>query len=166
MRQLRIITVGKIKQAQRYVAEGVAIYEKRLSPVFKIDWVEVPEKPPTDTKPIDYLVEEEARQIERYLLPNATCYLLSERGETPTSEGFSKLLFDSSHPNGGLGSGGQGPIIFIIGGAFGTAPRLNETAHRIIALSRLTLPHQLVRLVLLEQCYRAWMIHENKPYHK
>jgi 23S rRNA (pseudouridine1915-N3)-methyltransferase len=168
MRQLRIICVGKIKQAHRYLVQGIAEYEKRLSPVFKIDWIEVPEKPPFDESPaaLDHLKEEEAKQIERFLLPRATVLLLSERGETPDSKAFSMMLFSDSPPSGGPEVSGSGPIIVIIGGAFGTAPRLTDMAHRVIALSRLTFPHQLVRLILLEQCYRAWMIHQNKPYHK
>ena len=170
MRDITIICVGKLKQAHKYIQHGLSEYDSRLKNQFKIKWVEVKDYAPSDTREVEWVFEQEANEISKYLHPNAYTILLSERGDQLDSEQFAHFLFSEdiglNPPHRGGGPQANQPIIFIIGGAFGTAPKLLAESNRVISLSKLTFAHPLVRLILAEQLYRSWMIAQNRPYHK
>ncbi len=104
-----------------------------------------------------------------YIQKATLAIALSERGEQLTSEQFSKAFFDrlgANPSNGGMTTPVSGPIIFIVGGPLGLSSSVLEQCHWTVSLSRMTFPHPLVRLILLEQLYRAFKIRRNEPYHK
>lgn len=158
MKSITIICIGKIKQAQRYLVDGIEEYQQRLKGQLKIEWIEIPEK---NTTP-----EQQAEQIKRYFSPQAHIILLDENGEMMDSISFSRRVFGAAPPNEGRGILQQQPMMIVIGGADGLWPKLRQDANQVLSFSKLTWPHQLVRLLLIEQLYRAWMIYQNKPYHK
>ncbi len=167
MRTIRIITVGKIKQAFRFLSEGIALYEQRLSRHFKVEWIEVPEATGSTREPVEAILSREADLILKHCWPDVPLIVLGESGQLMDSLHFSTWLLDHGNPlNGGRGVGDWTRIIFIIGGAYGTSGRLVEKAHTVLSLSRLTFPHQLVRLIFMEQLYRAVTLYHNEPYHK
>lgn len=166
MRNIRIIAVGKIKQSAQYLEAGIALYQKRLSHTFKIEWVEVPEDSPSPTRPLQQVLEREAQMILKHCNDADRIVLLSERGRLLNSEEFSQWLLGGNPLNGGRDQMDWNRMIWIIGGAYGTSEKLTEKASETISLSPLTFPHQMVRLLLMEQLYRACTILNNEPYHK
>ncbi len=166
MRHIRIVAVGKIKQSAKYLETGIQLYQKRIERYAHLDWVELPEESPTPTRPVEHILEREAEQILKQCRWAETSILLSERGKQFTSEGFADFLQNGNPLNGGRESQGSNRIIFIIGGAYGTSTQLNPQVTQVISLSSMTFPHQMVRLLLVEQLYRAFTIANNEPYHK
>ena len=167
MPRIRIIAVGKIKQSAKYLETGLAHYQKRVAHQLKIEWVEVPEQSPTATCPLEQTLEREADAILKHCQGHTgPIILLSERGRQYSSEEFSRWLFDGNPLNGGRSAPGPDSMIFIIGGAYGTASKLEVHATQVMSLSLMTFPHQMVRLLLMEQLYRATAIAANAPYHK
>lgn len=166
MRQIQIVTVGKIKGAARYLETGIREYEKRLSRHCAIAWTEIPEESPTPTRTVDQIRDREAEGILKHCAGADRIVLLSERGRLMDSPAFSQWLLGGNPLDGGRTPEMWNRMIIIIGGAYGTSPRLADMATDVVSLSPLTFPHQMVRLVLLEQLYRAWTIHRNEPYHK
>jgi 23S rRNA (pseudouridine1915-N3)-methyltransferase len=166
MRSVRIIAVGRIKQSAKYLVEGIELYQKRLSRHIDIQWIEVPDEAPTSTRPVEQVREREAEAILKQCGPDDHVILLNERGKHMNSETFAEWLFNGNPPNGGRPQLGGDRMIFIIGGAFGTSEKLEERASETISLSQLTFPHQMVRLILIEQLYRAFTIAHHEPYHK
>ncbi len=166
MRSIRIVAVGKIKQSAKYLETGIQLYQKRLSHFAKIEWVEVPEVPPSPTRTVTQVLEQEAQAILKHCEGWDNRVLLSERGRLLDSHAFSNWFLGGNPLNGGPHHEGWDPMIFIIGGAYGTSEKLVEKVSFSISLSPLTFPHQMVRLILVEQLYRAFTIANNEPYHK
>ena len=137
----KIIAIGKIKR--KWIQTGIEIYLKRL-PGLKI--IEV--KDSTQTKE-EYMIKEIIRK-------NETLITLNENGHSFTSKQLSKKLLDSHNQY----------ITFVIGGATGLSPSLNNSASWQLSLSPLTFPHEIARLLLIEQLYRAQTITKGNPYHK
>ena len=137
----KIISIGKIKK--HWVRDGIEMYLKRL-PGLKI--IEI--KDSTQTK--------EEYAIKELIKAKDTLVTLNENGQSFTSKEFSKKLLDCQHQN----------ITFAIGGATGFTPSLNDSAAWKLSLSPLTFPHELTRLLLIEQLYRAKSIAQGSPYHK
>ena len=137
----KIIAIGKIKR--KWIQTGIEMYLKRL-PGLKI--IEV--KDSTQTKE-EYMIKEIIRK-------NETLITLNENGHSFTSKQLSKKLLDSHNQN----------ITFVIGGATGLSPSLNNSASWQLSLSPLTFPHEIARLLLVEQLYRAQTITQGSPYHK
>ena len=108
----------------------------------------------------------EGERILKHLTPDhAVVIALSEHGKLHDSVGFATLLL-GNQPNGGIAEGGSTPIIFIVGGASGLSQEVLNRSRAVLSLSPMTFPHQMVRLILVEQLYRAFKIHRNEPYHK
>ncbi|AEH49726.1 23S rRNA (pseudouridine(1915)-N(3))-methyltransferase RlmH [Parageobacillus thermoglucosidasius] len=157
---IHIISVGKLKE--RYLAEGIAEYTKRLSSYAKVGIIEVP-----DEKAPEHLSEQEAEQIkqkegERILakIPDdAYVIALAIEGKMKSSEQFAESLDK-------LATYGKSKIAFIIGGSLGLSKQVMERADEALSFSKMTFPHQLMRLILLEQIYRAFRISRGEPYHK
>jgi len=158
--QLRIVAVGKLKE--KFWQAAVDEYLKRLKGYAKVEIVEVEEeKCPEKLSPAQetQVKEREGGRLIRALLPGSFCIALDLSGKEYSSEGFSDLLAS-------LGLQGKSQVSFVIGGSLGLSPSIQQRADLLFSFSRLTFPHQLIRVVLLEQIYRAFRIARNEPYHK
>lgn len=129
-------------------------YERRLKPLAEIKWHVLPAS--RHTAP-DTVRNEESQRLLEVLKPSDTIILLDERGQQQTNEQFAKTFQQLS--------GGQGRLVLVIGGAFGVNDALRERAQFVWSFSKLVFPHQLVRVLLLEQLYRTFMVLQNHPYH-
>ena len=138
---MRILAVGKVRKA--WVQEGIALYCKRL-PGLEIAELK------------DSTMAKEAEAISSALRPEERLVVLTEEGLNLNSLAFAEQLRGS----------GSDRIAFVIGGADGLAAALKEQAHWRISLSPMTFPHELARLLLLEQLYRASTILQGGPYHR
>ena len=157
---IKIITVGKLKE--KYLKMGIAEYAKRLGAYCKLELIEV-----TDEKAPEKLSEAEMVQVkekegERILakIPDqAFVFALAIEGKQRTSEEFAKEIEQ-------LGVQGKSTIVFVIGGSLGLSDAVMKRSNTTISFGKMTLPHQLMRLVLIEQIYRGFKIVRNEPYHK
>jgi 23S rRNA (pseudouridine1915-N3)-methyltransferase len=157
---IHIISVGKLKE--KYLMQGIDEYKKRLSSYAKVDITEVP-----DEKAPEHLSEQEMEQIkqregERILekIPNdAYVIALAIEGKMKSSEQFAASIDK-------LATYGKSKIAFIIGGSLGLSKQVMQRADEALSFSKMTFPHQLMRLILLEQIYRAFRINRGEPYHK
>ena len=148
---IRILAVGKKHEA--WVAEGVERYEKRLKAPWNVKW----ELLPHSRFETDKARQDESEALLKRLSPSDYVILLDERGEMFDSPALSpqlQNLIDSSRH-----------IVFVIGGAYGVDEKVRSRADLIWSLSDLVFPHQLVRLILAEQIYRAQQIAAGHPYH-
>lgn len=146
---IRIIAVGKLNHA--YLKEGIAYYQKQIAQ--KIEWIEVQDEPDVSGKDI------EGERILSRLKDHDQVVLLAIEGKSVDSVEFSSLL---NH----LSTYGQGDIVFVIGGSYGVSTQVFERANQKISFSKMTFPHQMMRLILIEQIYRGFMIMKHHPYHK
>lgn len=152
MLDIILLTVGKIKD-RHYSALAVE-YLKRLKPYARIKMVEL-EASPFDERTKDRAKEFDAERIENFLdkqKGNRLVYLMAERGEEYDSPNLAKWLNNKN------------PLILVVGGALGFSDDLYKK-YPTLSLSALTFPHELARVVLLEQIYRAVTILQNKSYH-
>ncbi|NTV90913.1 MAG: 23S rRNA (pseudouridine(1915)-N(3))-methyltransferase RlmH [Clostridiales bacterium] len=158
--KIQIIAVGKLKE--KYLKEGIAEYSKRLSRFCELQIIEVDdEQAPDSLSPMQevQVKRKEAERILKKIKDNAYVIVLDVKGEKCTSEAFSAKLQ-------GLGVSGVSNIAVIIGGSLGHDSAVLEKASYRMSISDMTFPHQLIRLVLLEQLYRAFKIANNETYHK
>lgn len=157
---IKLISVGKLKE--KYLKEGIAEYTKRLGRFAKIELIEVPdEKTPDKSSPVENqrILTKEAERILPKIGDRDFVIVLAIEGQQFPSDQFSQLLQTKM-------SMGYSTITFIIGGSLGLDDRVKQRANQHLSFGLLTLPHQLMRLVLVEQIYRAFMIAEGSPYHK
>lgn len=157
MLHIAIIAVGKLKE--RYLAEGVDLYLKRISPYARVTVLEVPEgggKGSAET--VKKAVETEGCRILNFLSPATYTVALDPKGESLSSEEMAEKLSS-------LAAAGRSHLSFVIGGAYGLSPAVLEKASLRLSLSRLTFTHQMARLLLLEQLYRWFKIARGEPYH-
>ena len=152
---IKVIVVGKFKE--KYWAEAEAEYKKRLTPYAKISLIELPDLPFKTEADRDRIRLAEAEKIKSSIPDNAYVIALTEEGKKFNSEQFSKWMEK-------LNETGQ-PIVLIIGGPMGLDRDFLKSVNATISLSDLTFPHQLARVVLFEQLYRAAMINSKKQYH-
>jgi 23S rRNA (pseudouridine1915-N3)-methyltransferase len=158
--QIKIIAVGKLKE--KYLKEGIAEYLKRLRPYAKVEIVEVADEPaPENASAAEELqvLEREGEKIAKNLKPGTYVIALALEGKMLSSEGLAEKIST-------LTLAGKSDLTFLIGGSLGLAPGLLSQADFLLCLSPMTFPHQLVRLILLEQVYRAFKIVRGEPYHK
>lgn len=159
---IRVIAVGKLKE--KFWQQGVAEYTKRLRPYARLEWVEVTEQrlPEGGSSAAEQQVMEKegAAILERLerLGTNGPVVVLDRQGKMMDSGELAAWL------NVQLLSG-QKEITWIIGGTLGLPPAVRERADLVFSFSRLTFPHQMVRLLLLEQLYRSFKIIRREPYH-
>ena len=149
---IRIVAVGKIKET--FFTQAVEEYSKRLSGYYKLQIVEV-----ADEKCDDKTIEKEADKILKVLKDTDYVIALAIQGKKYSSEGLAELMRQ-------LEVGGKGNITFVIGGSLGLSRRILDRADLQLSFSDMTFPHQLMRVILLEQIYRACKINRNEPYHK
>lgn len=158
--QIQIVAVGNIKE--KYLKDAVSEYEKRLSRYCRVTINEISEEkvPETlSTAEKEQVLKKEAERIRNSLLKNTFTVVLDLKGEQPDSPGFSKLLSSWMLQ-------GKSSISFVIGGSIGLDRKLVKEADYSLCLSNLTFPHQLTRVILLEQIYRCFKIINNETYHK
>lgn len=148
---ITIVSIGK--KHESWVDEGIERYESRLKKPFKTEWVLLPHSALNDAA----ARQEESERILSRLDARAFVVLLDERGEDLDSPQVAKLL-DTAFTAGRQ-------ITLIIGGAYGVDDRVHQRADLVWSLSPLVFPHQLVRLILAEQLYRAQQIVAGHPYH-
>lgn len=158
--RIKVITVGKLKE--KYLKLGIAEYEKRLSKFCKFEMIEVAdEKAPESLSQLEMqqVKAKEGQRILGKIKAKEYVVVLAIQGKQRASEVFAKEIAD-------LGTYGHSDITFVIGGSLGTSDEVNKRADDALSFGQLTLPHQLMRLVLIEQIYRAFMINQGSPYHK
>ncbi len=149
---LHLIAVDRVRE--RYVAEAVADFSKRLAPYHRLDVTEI--KPARGER--GAVVEREASAILAHVAPEATLWLLERDGAQLSSEELAARL--DALPTAGISR-----LTLAIGGAFGNGAALRARADFTWSLSRLTLLHEWARAIVLEQLYRATKIARNEPYH-
>lgn len=158
--KVKLITVGKLKE--KYLKEGVAEYVKRLGRFAKVEQIElVDEKTPDNASQAENqkILSKEAERILAKISDREYVIALAIEGEQFPSEKFSSLLSEVTLK-------GFSDITFVIGGSLGLSSEVKKRANLLMSFGLLTLPHQLMRLVLVEQIYRAFMIQQGSPYHK
>lgn len=157
---ISIITVGKLKE--KYLKQGIEEYIKRLSAYAKMDVIEVAdEKAPevlSDAEMIQ-VKEKEGERILSKIGQDTYVIALAISGKMKTSEQMAADLDK-------LATYGKSKIAFIIGGSLGLSDTVLNRADEKLSFSNMTFPHQLMRLILMEQVYRSFRINRNEPYHK
>lgn len=158
--KITVITVGKIKE--KYLKDAIAEYSKRLSKYCKLEIVEVAdEKTPDNASETveEALRSKEAERILKYIKDDAFIVTLEINGKQLSSEELADRIDK-------LGIQGTSHIIFIIGGSIGLGKEVLAKSNFALSFSKMTFPHQLMRVVLLEQIYRSYRIINGEPYHK
>lgn len=158
MLHLNLICVGKLKET--YWREAGAEYLKRLTPFAKVEIVELKEESFDAKSNVEIIKKREEEKLKTELKKNPDAYViaLDEHGKQFSSELFAKQLNNLAmeHSNN---------FVFIIGGPLGLDQSIVKSANLVLSLGAATLTHQMARVVLLEQLYRAMMIQNNRPYH-
>lgn len=158
--QIRIIAVGKLKE--KYWREGTGEYTKRLGPYARIEIIEVAEERVRENPSpgeIQQVINREGERIMNHLSPSFFVIPLAMEGKMFSSEALSGLL-------GKLSLEGKSQVAFVIGGSHGLSEEVLERGDLLLSFSRMTFPHQMMRLILLEQIYRGFKILKGEPYHK
>ncbi|WP_430611348.1 23S rRNA (pseudouridine(1915)-N(3))-methyltransferase RlmH [Enterococcus sp. DIV0876] len=157
---IKIVTVGKLKE--KYLVQGINEYAKRIGAYAKLTFVEVPdEKAPENLSNAQMMQikEKEGQRILSKIKETEYVYALAIEGRNPTSEAFAKQIDQ-------LGIQGKSQLVFVIGGSLGLSEAVMQRSDAQISFGKMTYPHQLMKLILVEQIYRAFRINTNAPYHK
>lgn len=152
---IKIVAVGRIKE--KSMVSLIQEYTKRMTTVHKLEIIELDNSKHKDSE-VDKIIEDESQRLLSKVGDKDDLILLDLKGKNISSPDLSKLM-DKSLSNGRN-------IVFIIGGSHGVSDQVRREAKFIWQMSALTFPHQLVRLLLVEQIYRGFMIQKNHPYHK
>lgn len=158
--KISIIAVGKLKE--KYLKKGIEEFRKRLSSYVKLEIIEV-----ADEKAPENLSEAEMEEVKRkegarilgHIDPDAYVITLEINGKMLSSPDLARKMDE-------LATYGKSKIIFIIGGSLGISEDVQKRSNFALSFSKMTFPHQLMRLILLEQIYRAIKINRGEPYHK
>ena len=155
-----ILSVGKIKE--KYIKLGIDEFSKRLSRYCKLSMIEVPDEKTPDLaspKEVEIIKDKEGKLLLSKIKDSMYVIALDLQGEMKTSEAFAKELSE-------LALRGNSHIAFVIGGSLGLSHEVKQRANSKLCFSKMTFPHQLFKLILLEQIYRTYRINNNEPYHK
>lgn len=158
--QIDIICVGKVKE--QYLRDAIAEYSKRLGRYCKLNILEVADEktPEHASEGVErHIKAKEGERIAKHIKPGAYVIALAIDGQQVTSEGFARKIDQ-------LGIQGVSHIQFVIGGSIGMDDAILRQANYKLSFSKMTFPHQLMRVILLEQIYRAQRIGRGEPYHK
>ena len=158
--KIKIVTVGKLKE--KYLKDGIAEYSKRISRFAAVEMIELADEKTPDRasdSENEKILNLEGNRILSKIGDREFVVVLAIEGKTLSSEEFSSQLEQAS-------INGYSTLIFVIGGSLGLSPQVKKRANLSLSFGRLTLPHQLMRLVLVEQIYRAFTIQQGSPYHK
>ncbi len=154
--KITVLCVGKTRE--RFIQEGIEKYLRFLKPYAQITIREVREERIADLRDAPRVRQREAEKIEHALSSGGYRVALDERGDEFTSHEFAVFLNDAMEK-------GVKEMTFIIGGSMGLDPSVTKSADATLALSRWTFTHEMARIVLLEQLYRAFTIIKGKSYH-
>ena len=154
--KIRFVTVGKT--VENYLVEACSEYEKRIKKYVQYEQIVLRDIKNASSLGFDQVKEQEARMLEPYMAPNSYSIVLDEHGTEYTSVQFADFVSKK------MVSPGK-DITFIIGGPYGLHPRILAMADFKMSLSKMTFSHQMVRLIFLEQLYRAFTIMRGEPYH-
>ena len=158
--RITILTVGKIKE--KYLKDAIAEYTKRLSKYCKLEIIEVnDEKTPDNASTVveNAIRAKEGERLLKYVKDDAFVITLEIQGKMLTSEELAEKM-DT------LGVRGVSHIMFIIGGSIGLGEEVMKRSDFALSFSKMTFPHQLMRVILLEQIYRSYRINSGETYHK
>ena len=158
--KITVLTVGKIKE--KYLRDAIVEYTKRLSRYCKLEISEVADEKTPDNaseNAEEMIRQKEAERLLKYIREDAYLITLEIGGKQLTSEEFSEKIEK-------LGIQGTSHIIFVIGGSIGIGKAVLEKSDYALSFSKMTFPHQLMRVILLEQIYRGYRIMSGEPYHK
>ena len=150
---IRIVCLGKIKE--KYLSDGIEEYTKRISKFHKLEIIELPDEGIEDPT---VALKKEKEKILKVINPKDYIVTLEIDGVEETSISFAKKLDEIFISNSN--------ITFIIGGSYGLDDEIKKLSNYKLSFSKMTFPHQLFRLILLEQIYRAFKIINNESYHK
>lgn len=158
--RITIITVGKIKE--KFYRDAIGEYEKRLSKYCKLEIKEAADEKTPDQASENVnqqILEKEGERIKNLIPKDSYVIPLAIEGKKYDSVGFSQMIQKNT-------VSGVSHITFIIGGSLGIMDEIKKASNQMISFSDMTFPHQLMRVILLEQIYRAFRIINGEPYHK
>jgi 23S rRNA (pseudouridine1915-N3)-methyltransferase len=155
--KIKLIVVGKTKED--WIRQGIKHYQKLLAKYAEIEFIEVKEEKITKSKDEKIILDSEREKISKYLKKDALRIALDVGGDEFTSEEFAEFFEKSLNR-------GQNHFIFILGGALGVSQKILEVCPVKLSLSRMTFTHEISRIIILEQIYRAFSILAGTKYHK
>lgn len=158
--RITLVTVGKLKE--KFYADAVSEYSKRLSRYCRLEIIQVPDEKTPDQagQALERQIrDKEGERILSCIREGTYVIALAIEGKMPDSVELSGKI-------GGLGISGVSHIVFVIGGSLGLSESVLNRADDKLSFSRMTFPHQLMRVILLEQIYRGFRIMNGEPYHK
>ena len=158
--KIKIYAIGHLKEV--YLKQGINEYLERLKPYTQVEIVELNDESIVDNpsqKEIEQTKNKEGQKVLKLLKSNEYLIGLDLVKKQPTSEEFAKYLEDKFVV-------GNSSLTFVIGGSYGLSDELKKRANDAISFSKMTFLHQMTRLILLEQIYRAFKINRNETYHK
>lgn len=157
---ITVIALGKLKE--KYLKDAISEYSKRIGAYGKLDIIELTpvrlSESPSQTE-IDNALSKEAEEIKKKIPNGSYVFSLCVEGKQKSSEELAKTIQDVT-------LNGKSNIVFIIGSSFGLSPEIKKLSDSRLSFSPMTFPHQLMRVMLLEQIYRAFQINTNGKYHK
>jgi len=154
--KIRLLYVGKTDE--KPLLDLIQKYEKRIKNFISFDLIQINDLKNTKNLPVEQQKEKEGDLILQKLSPSDFVVLLDEKGQEYTSKKFAGFL--QKKMNGGIKN-----LVFVIGGPYGFSSKVYQRANSQLALSQMTFSHQLIRLIFVEQLYRALSILHNHPYH-
>ena len=157
---IKIIGVGKLKE--KYLVQAMQEYLKRLQAYAKVEVIELAdEKAPENLSETQMMQikDKEGERILAKIKDQEYVIALAIEGKYPSSEAFAQKIEN-------LGIQGKSQLVFVIGGSLGLSPSVMQRSNAQISFGKMTFPHQLMRVMLTEQIYRAFRIIHNQPYHK
>ena len=158
--KITILSVGKIKE--KYLSDAIAEYSKRLGRYCKLNIIQVQDEKTPDSiheSQRQLILEKEASRLMSHLDDSSYLIALAINGSQLSSEEFAEKI-------NVLGLNGKSSITFVIGGSLGLSEKILSRADMLLSFSKMTFPHQLMRVILLEQIYRGFKIINHEPYHK
>ena len=158
--KIKLICVGKVKE--KFYVDAIKEYSKRLGAYTTLEIIEVPDEKTPDkaSEAINLQIKEkEGNAILSKVKQNDFVMLLDVKGKMYSSEELSELIENYMVD-------GKSEFVFIIGGSLGVSQQVKQRANTLISFSKMTFPHQLMRVIFLEQIYRSFKIMKNEPYHK
>ncbi|MDH4223803.1 MAG: 23S rRNA (pseudouridine(1915)-N(3))-methyltransferase RlmH [candidate division Zixibacteria bacterium] len=157
MVKLKFIFVGKTKES--WIIEGIKHYEKMLSNFAELEFQIIKDEKIAPHVSEEMVLEKEGERVSKYLNKKNFSFVLDHKGKMFSTQELAELFKNKMNQ-------GQNEFIFVTGGVLGLSQKVVNSADLKLSLSKMTFPHQLVRLILLEQVYRAFSIIEGRKYHK
>jgi 23S rRNA (pseudouridine1915-N3)-methyltransferase len=151
--QIKVILIGKTSTP--YIKEGVDVYLKRLKHYVKLEMVEIGD---VNYKERDRQKEKEGESILKHIKTDDVVFLLDEKGDNPTSRDFAQFFQKKMNA-------GTKQMVLVIGGAFGFSKEVYDRSNGLLSFSKMTFSHEMIRLFMLEQIYRAFTILKGESYH-